>query len=86
MNVECQPDRFVCLFKRQICLGADERLLWHLFAGYGDVIPEQSPQDAGVARRSRQRPVVAVILVQTCRQQRSDVETRNLHFLICRWM
>ena len=48
------------------------------------MIPEQCPQDAGIARRSGQGPVVAVILIQTCRQQFSDVEAGHLHSLICK--
>lgn len=49
------------------------------------MIPEHRPQDAGIARRSRQWAVIAIILIQTCRQQRSDVETGNLHSLICQF-
>lgn len=54
----------------------------HLFAGYFDRTPEERPKNAGIAGRSGQRAVVAVILVQATGQQRSYVETRNLHFLI----
>lgn len=54
----------------------------HLFAGYFDRIPEERPENAGIARRSGQRAVVAVIFVQTIGEQRPYVEARNLHFLI----
>lgn len=60
-------------------------LMKHLFARYRHMISEHCPQHTRIARRSCQRPVVAIILIQTCRQQRPDVETGHLHSLICGW-
>lgn len=77
MSVWEKPNTSLIMNRLHDCI-----LSRHLFAWDCDGIPEERPENTGIARRGRQRPVVAVIFIQTIGEQRSYVESRNLHLLI----
>ena len=72
-------DRIVNSMWRTVWVVLDHLLLGDLYGA-----PEQCPEHAGVTRRGGQGAVVAVVLVQPSRQQRTDVETGHFYSLICK--